>query len=104
LTSAYSQNNSVTVKDVLNSDYTLLPTVHAYNKICDKSVRFFGLNGSQLTSMCEVVIHSELCSEIDSDKLMNCENVESPSYIGRTFDSIFGCIKGVGKGVVTFPH
>lgn len=85
-------------------DFTLLPTMHAYKQICnDNEASNFGLSG-QLREICSIVVHSNLCQDVEKDYLLNCHSINDEVQVDL-WEFLKGCTKGVldsVKGMLEF--
>lgn len=74
----------------------LLPTIQNYEAICEEQ----GIQPvvNSLSSMCEVVIKSEICLDVPQKDLLNCNQLQS-SFLSNQWDFITGCAKGVFNSV-----
>ncbi len=75
-------------------DFTLLPTLSAFERVCGYSLDDATGIQTQLKPICEIVTHSELCQEVEKDDLLQCDAIDLNSQLDL-WDFISGCAKGV---------
>lgn len=81
---------------VAQADFTLSPTVHAFEAICLEQ-NLSPLNRS-LTEMCEVVVKNELCKKVPKEDLLRCETIAGQSQIDF-WAMLEGCAKGAFNSI-----
>ncbi|MCY4524265.1 MAG: hypothetical protein OXB84_05965, partial [Halobacteriovoraceae bacterium] len=72
-----------------------IPLVHAYFEICDNQ---YGLNldlplTGQLQNMCQIVVNSDLCKDVQKEHLLQCESLRTDPLVDF-WEYVKGCSSG----------
>ena len=70
------------------------PTVIAYSRLCHDDLSLSGEENVHLSTMCKVVAKSNLCTEVEPEDLLRCDELTNESYL-RLQDVFDGCLEGI---------
>ena len=83
-------------------DFTLIPTIHAYERICKNNLSH-NEKIENIENLCNIVVKSDFCQRVKNKDLLKCNSIHGERQL-NIWEFIKGCAQGVLDSVKDFLH